>query len=380
MAKIRFHKLLSIVVLLAAGAWVATGEFSAVGSAAQENPGETPTAKPAEAIKAPRTVSALNVPQIDHRLTIRVSGLTAADKRAELATRASGTISALPFKQGDLVKTGDVILSLDANEKKIAMTAAEQLVKQRQAEFTATESLFKRGNVAKLALDGSRSALQGAQSSFEAAKAELERTQVIAPFDGIIDKINVENGAAVGQGVPVATLIALDPIIATGEISERNLSTIKIGSPAIIRLVDGREEKGTVRYISREANAATRTYRIEVAIENKDGHIPSGMTAEIDLKSDPVKVIKLPRSAVTLNTDGMLGVRAVDKDNKVVFLPVDLIDDSTDAIVLTGVAEGTKIIITGQDFVADGDVVNVVDPDAETMKKLAEAVAKEMQQ
>ena len=380
MAKFRFHKLLSIVVLIAAGAWVATGEFSSVGSAAQESPEAQPTVKPADTAKAPRTVSALLVPQVDHRLTIRISGLTAADKRAELATRAAGTISELSFKQGDPVKAGDVILAFDANEKKIAVEAVAQLLKQREAEFQATERLFKRGNVAKLALDGSRSQLQSAQSQYEASKAELERTQVIAPFAGIIDKISVEKGAAVGQGAVVATLIALDPIIATGEISERNLSSIKIGSPAIVRLVDGREEQGTVRYISREANAATRTYRIEVAIENKDGHIPSGMTAEIDLKSDPVKVIKLPRSAVTLSEEGALGVRAVDKDNKVVFLPVDLIDDSTDAIVLTGVAEGTKIIVTGQDFVADGEVVNVVDPDAETMKKLAEAVAKEMQQ
>jgi multidrug efflux system membrane fusion protein len=107
--------------------------------------------------------------------------------------------------------------------------------------------------------------------------------------------------------------------------------------------------------------------------------MPAGMTAEINLKSDPVKAIKLPRSAVTLNQDGALGVRAVDKDNKVVFLPVDLIDDATDAIVLTGVPEGTKIIISGQDFVVDGEVVNVVEPDAATLKKLAAQFASELQ-
>ena len=134
-----------------------------------------------------------------------------------------------------------------------------------------------------------------------------------------------------------------------------------------------------MRYISREASAATRTYRIEIAVANTDRHIPAGMTAEINLKSDPVKAIKLPRSAVTLNQDGALGVRAVDKDSKVVFLPVDLIDDATDAIVLTGVAEGTKIIISGQDFVVDGEVVTVVEPDAETLKKLASQFASELQ-
>ena len=378
MARFRFHKLASIIVLVGAAAWVLTGEFSSVGSAAQETPDKAAPTKPAETVKPPRTVSALAVPLIDHRLTIRISGQTAADKRAELATRAAGTISSLPFKQGDVVKAGDIILDMDSKEKKIAVDAAAQLVKQKKAQADATEALAKRGNVAKLQLDAARADLQGAQSQFEAAKAELERTQVIAPFDGIIDKINVENGASAAQGTVVATVLSLNPIVAVGEISERNLSMIKVGSPASVRLVNGSTADGAVRYISREANAATRTYRIEVAVANGDGAIPAGMTAEIDLKSDPVKAIKLPRSAVTLNAEGTLGVRAVDKDSKAVFLPIDLIDDATDAIVLTGVPEGTRIIVSGLDFVADGDQLNVVEPDAETLKKLAAQFADEM--
>ena len=378
MARFRFHKFASILVLACAAAWVLTGEFSAVGSQAQESADKKAQAKPAETVKPPRTVSALAVPQIDHRLTIRISGQTAADKRAELATRSSGTISQLPFKQGDTVKSGDVILSMDSAEKKIAVDAAAQLVKQKQSQAEATEALAKRGNVAKLQLDAVRADLQGAQSGYEAAKAELERTQVIAPFDGIIDRIGVENGASVGQGAVVATLLSLDPIIAVGEISERSLSTVKVGSPANVRLVNGMTAEGTVRYISREANAATRTYRIEVAVANADFHIPAGMTAEINLLSDVMKVIKLPRSAVTLNQDGVLGVRAVDKDSKAAFLPVELIDDATSAIVLTGVPEGTKIIISGQDFVADGEPLTVVEPDAETIKKLAAQFADEL--
>lgn len=370
MAQIRFHKLASLFVLLAAGAWIVTGEFSSVGSAASEGETKAQTIKADAIVKPLRTISAVAVPSTQHSLTIRISGQTAADKRAELASRSSGTISLLAFKQGDMVKAGAVILDMDSKEKKIAATAASEVVQQKTAKFTATEALAKRGNVAKLQLDEARADLQGAQSQWEAAKAELERTQVIAPFDGVVDRITVENGSSVQQGAPVATLLSLDPIIATGEVSERNLSTIKVGSPATIRLVNGTVAQGTVRYISREASAATRTFRIEVAVQNSDGGIPSGMTAEINLKSDPVAAIKLPRSAVTLNSDGVLGVRAVDKNNKVIFLKVELIDDATDAIVLTGVPDGTKVIVSGQDFVTDGEAVVVVEPDAVLMKKL----------
>lgn len=370
MAKIRFHKLASLFVFLAAGAWIVTGEFSSVGSAALEEKVKSGPTKPEISVKPPRTISAVSVPSVQHRLTIRVSGQTAADKRAELASRSSGTISLLAYSQGDAVKAGAVILDMDSKEKKIAADAASQVVKQKQAKFAATEALAKRGNVAKLQLDDARADLQGAQSRWEAAKAELERTQVIAPFDGVVDKIAVENGSSVQQGAPVATLLSLDPIIATGEVSERDLGSVKVGSPATIRLVNGIIAEGSVRYISREANAATRTFRIEVAVKNTDGQIPSGMTAEINLKSDPVAAIKLPRSAVTLNSDGALGVRAVDKNSEVVFLKVELIDDATNAIVLTGVPDGTKVIVSGQDFVTDGERVTVVEPDAALMKKL----------
>ncbi len=92
--------------------------------------------------------------------------------------------------------------------------------------------------------------------------------------------------------------------------------------------------KGTLRYISRDASSATRTFRIEVAIPNEDKALPAGMTAEITLLAEPTDAVMLPRSVVTLSSDGDLGIRAVDKDNKVVFFPIDLVDDTPNGLVL----------------------------------------------
>ena len=250
------------------------------------------------------------------------------------------------------------------------ISTAEQTLKQRQAEMTAAESLAKRGNIAKLQLDGTRTALASAQSQLDAAKAELDRLQVIAPFDGVLDKVDAQNGSSVQQGAPVATLLALDPIIAVGEISERSLGSVKIGGKAQVRLVNGRNAEGTIRYISKEASAQTRTYRVEVAIPNGDSSIPAGMTAEVMLWSEPVPAVQVPRSVVTLSQNGDFGVRGIDKDNKAFFLPVSLIDDATNALVLTGVPEGTRVIVSGQDLVIDGEVVNPVPADEALLKKL----------
>jgi membrane fusion protein, multidrug efflux system len=370
MAKFKFHRLASFIVLIVAAAWVLTGEFSAVGSQAQEKAAAATNPPAAEAKRALRTVAVMAPPLADHAVSIRISGVTESDKRVAMATRAGGIITELPVKQGDRVKEGDLILSLDAEEKKSMVTTAQQTLAQRKAEAEASQSLAKRGNLPKLQLDAARSALSTAQSQLDAAKAELDRLEIIAPFDGVLDKVDVQLGSSVQQGAPVATLLALDPIIAVGEISERSLGSVKIGGKAQVRLVDGRMADGTIRYISKEANAQTRTYRVEVAIANADLSIPAGMTAEVMLWAAPVKAIQVPRSVVTLSQDGDFGVRGIDKENKAFFLPVTLIDDATNALVLTGVPDGTRVIVAGQDLVKDGETVTPVAPDAELMKKL----------
>jgi multidrug efflux system membrane fusion protein len=383
MPKIRFHKLAAIVVLIGFAAWVATGEFSSVGSASGDNKpkaaqveqpaaGDTGKPKPAEAEKpkAARTVAVVTPPRRTYARAIRVSGLTEADKRAVLATRVAGIIDQLPVKQGQHVKTGDLLLMLATEEKLSALGNARQVVDQRRAEFDAASRLSKTGNLPKLQLDNTRSSLTLAQSILEAMQAQLDRNEVRAPFDGIVDRVRVELGSAVMQGGEVATILSLDPVIARGEVSERDLGYLKIGDKANVRLVSGQVVEGTVRYISRDASSATRTFRVEVAIPNPDGTIPAGMTAEISLSAQPTDAVMLPRSVVTLSDKGDLGIRAVDKDNKVVFFPIDLVDDTPTGLVLGGIPADARIIVAGQELVTEGEAVKPVEADQATIQKL----------
>lgn len=369
MPKFRFHKFAAILVLVGFAAWVATGTFSSVGSAS-----DAAAERKAEAAEKPkeplRTVAVITPPRDTHARAIRISGLTEADKRVVLATRVGGVIAKLPLKQGEHVKAGDLIMMLDAEEKVAAVDTAKQLVAQRQAEMDAATRLARSGNLAKLQLDTARSNLASAKSQFEAAQADLARNEVKAPFDGIIDRIPVEIGSNLMQGGEVATILKLDPVVARGEISERDLRFVKLGDAADVRLVNGETVKGTLRYISRDASSATRTFRVEVAIPNADGAIPAGMTAEITLKAAPTDAVELPRSVVTLSGSGDLGIRAVDKDNKVVFFPIDLVDDTPKGLVLAGIPADARVIVAGQELVTDGAEVQPVEADLATLKKL----------
>lgn len=369
MPKIKLHKVAAIAVLVATGAWVATGEFTSVGSAADEA-----AQRPAERAGQPdaplRTVGVVNPPRILHSRAIRLSGSTDADKRAVLATRAAGIVEELPVGQGDAVRRGDLIAKLQDEGKEAAVETARTLLAQREAEAAAARRLAERGSIPKLQLDGAQSALAAARAQFDAAVADVERNVVRAPFDGTIDKVDAELGGALAAGAPVATILSLDPILARGEVSERDLGHVKPGDKARVRLVSGEEAEGTIRYISRDATPATRTFRVEVAVPNADGRIPSGMTAEVTLLAEPVEATVLPRSVVTLSNDGDLGIRAVDGADKVVFYPIDLVDDMQGGLVLGGIPADVRIIVAGQELISDGDTVNPVAADAGTVERL----------
>lgn len=359
MAKFRAHKLVAAAVLLATAAWVATGEFTSVGSAADEAAARAAQAQ--EPVAPPRSVAVTGAVHVGHARAIRVSGRTEADKRATLATRAGGVVEELPVRLGSRVSAGEIILKLEAEGKEAAVETARQLLVQREAEADAARRLVERESMPRLQLDNALSALASARSQLEAAVAELDRNIVRAPFDGLIDRIDVELGSAVASGAPVAVLLDLDPVLVIGEVSERDLAHIRPGGRADMRLVDGVEATGEIRHVSRDASAATRTFRVEAAFDNADGAIPAGMTAEITFRAEPADAVVLPRSVVTLSDEGELGVRAADHANRVVFHPVELLDDTQQGLVLAGIPAGARVIVSGQDLVSDGDVVDPVE-------------------
>jgi multidrug efflux system membrane fusion protein len=120
------------------------------------------------------------------------------------------------------------------------------------------------------------------------------------------------------------------------------------------RLVDGREVAGEVTFVSRRADPVTRTFRVELEVDNADLSIRDGQTAEIAISSEGAPAHLLPQSALTLNDDGQLGVRTVDGNSQALFMPVKLLRDTREGVWLTGLPETVDVILLGQEYVTDG--------------------------
>jgi multidrug efflux system membrane fusion protein len=371
-SRLPLHRLLALVVFVAAVLWVLTGHFAAVGSETPE-PGATEAEAVVETPK--RTVAVVRAEVTDYARLIRISGVTEADKLAILAARSNGVVQELTAEAGDTVERGAVVMLLEGEDVRAAVKTAQDQLAQAAEQLAVGETLSAKGSLPETQLTARRAAKSAAEGALSQAQAAADRLSLVAPFAGTVDAVNVEEGEWVQQGTPIATLIALDPIIVKAEVAERDVAHVAVGAKALVRLVSGIELEGTVKHLARKASDKTRTFALEVDLPNPDGAIPSGMTAELRLIAATQPALTVPRSVLTLNESGQVGLRVVIEGDIAAFLPVDLIDDTEAGFVVTGVPQGARVIVAGQDLVRDGDAVAV----KELTRAEAEAAQKALQ-
>ncbi len=203
-----------------------------------------------------------------HSRRLTISGRTEADKRVTVFARTGGVLTELRIKRGMLVKKGDIlaILSDEAREAQVMQAQAMQL--QRRTELDAKRQLFLNGTLPRLQLGDLEAQLKAADANVAAAEAERDRGVVRAPWSGMVHEVPVEVGQAAFSfaGREIATLVALDPMLAVVEVAERKLAGIHAGDSAEVRLVTGEKVRGNVRFVAKTASQTTRTYRVEIEI------------------------------------------------------------------------------------------------------------------
>jgi multidrug efflux system membrane fusion protein len=304
-------------------------------------------------------VSVATAQVMPHSPTLTLSGRTEADHKVAITARTGGVLTQLRITRGQRVKQGEVIAVLADEAREAQVQQAQALFDQRKAELEARRSLIEKGTLPKLDLVNLEAQYKAAEAALASAKAERDRGVVRAPWDGVITEMPAEVGGAAFSftGTQIATLVALDPMLAVVEVSERKLAGIKVGEQAEVRLITGQTVPGRVRYVAKSASSTTRTYRVEVEMANADGKIPDGITSEVVLSLAPVPAAQVARSALTISSTGDVGLRVVEGGDKVAFVPVHVIDDGQETMWVSGLSDGARVIVRGQDFVREGQVV-----------------------
>jgi multidrug efflux system membrane fusion protein len=349
-------RITAVGLVAAAAVWILSGHFLPHESA------ESRAALQArEAAPKPFRVAVVDTDLRPHTRKLVLSGRTEADRKVTTFARTTGVLKELKVRRGSHVKQGDVIavLSDDAREAQVAQARA--LLEQRKTELEAKRRLIQMNAYPRLELSNLEAQFKAAEAGLAAAEAERDRGMIRAPFDGVITEVSeVGTSAFAFTGKEIAMLVGLDPMLAVVEVSERKVSHVKVGDMAEVRLLSGETRKGRIRYVSKSAAQATRTYRVEVQMPNADHAIPDGITAEVSIPLAPTPATRVPRSALVFSAAGDLGVRTVNKDGKVGFVPTTIIEDEQTHMWLAGVPDGARVIVQGQSFVREGMQVDAV--------------------
>ena len=185
---------------------------------------------------------------------------------------------------------------------------------------------------------------------------ELNRTEVKAPFSGYIENI-VKPGNFLERGQVCATIIQLNPISFVAGVPEYDINKVRVNQNVFVELVTGQKIEGKLTFVSKSASSDTRTFSVESQIDNPEGFIKDGLTAEISIEIDSVKAHKISPSILLLNDEGKLGIRIVNEGNLANFVEIIILEDSEEGLWVTGISDNVEIIIQGQGFVEDGQEV-----------------------
>ncbi len=336
--------------------------------------------------------------KIDSAVVLR--GQTQAARQVEVRAETSGQVISDPLRRGTIVTKGQKLCQLDPGIRESSLSdavarlaEAEARVPETQARLQEAESHLDEARInynaaKKLAEDGyasetrvaateaavssaeagvasaragfktTRSGIQSAQAAVAAAEKEIDRLTLTAPFDGVLEADTAELGSLLQPGALCGVVIQLDPIKVVGFVAETEMSRVKLGASANARLLAGQNVNGKVTFVSRSADTMTRTFRVDIDVENKDLLISDGQTADILIAAEGKVAHLIPQSALTLNDSGDLGLRLVDSKSLAQFFPVTILRDTEKGVWLTGLPETANIIVVGQEYVVDGVFVD----------------------
>ena len=258
------------------------------------------------------SVTIVNSKATNKSKILKSSGFTEADKFVQVRAEVSGRLIARPAQQGDYIQEGDLICQL----------------------YIAGREAYPK---------------------------------IVAPFSGYLETLRVEEGDFLNTGSVCAALIDPDPMLVVADIAEKDIAQVQLGSKASAKLISGRYISGEVTFIASSADKNTRTFRVEISVDNKDRTIRDGVSAEIYIKGKEEPAHKISPAILSLNDQGKLGVRTVTFDNRVEFKEINILEDTNSGMWVSGLGEDARIITLGQEYVFQGQTVNVKEtfsPDA----------------
>ena len=282
--------------------------------------------------------------------SLSLVGTIAANEMVELKSETDGTIEDIPFKEGQNVKQGDLLVQLDESKFAAAVAEGEANFKLSQANYERSKQLFRDKLISQQEYEQFAAQFQANQASLDLRKRQLRDTRILAPFKGVASARQVSPGQVISKNTTLTWLVDLDPVKVEVNVPERYLSQVAIGQNIEFTVAAFANEhfRGEVYFISPQLDPATRTVLIKARIPNPHHKLKGGMFASLALTLQlRDSAIVVPEPALVSNGDTVT-VFVVDDKGMAQIRPVKVgLRLAGKAEVLSGVQPGDKVVVEG---------------------------------
>lgn len=319
-----------------------------------------------------------------------LSGKLEAQQSANVVSKTTGRVGSVKVDIGSMVKTGDVLVTLDASELAASVSQAEAAVgvarnnyntaqidyETARLNYERNKSLYEQGAISlslfqnnyeqpfkkaeQYAKYGSEATLQQALAALELARANYANSIITSPINGVVTAKNINPGELATTSVTLVTIVNLDRVFLQTAVDETYINKLKEGSTIPVKVAAIHDEvfSGVVSNISQAASTSNKGFTVKILIDNISHLLKPGMFAESSLGSINHLELTIPKSAV-VNEGGHNYVWIVE-NGKV--LKREVIKGSSDALkagINEGLKEGQEVVTSGLDQLKDGISVNI---------------------
>jgi membrane fusion protein, multidrug efflux system len=277
-------------------------------------------------------------------------GTIEAIEEVTVVSEINATVVDIPFTEGSQIAKGEIIAQLDDSQLAAEVARTEALYSQSLATYNRVKKVVEQNAGTQQDLDDAIASLKVAEANLKLAQARLDKTKIVAPFNGMIGSRRVSVGSFVRTGDAITELANLNEIRINFSAPERYLSELKRGSEVIVYspVYPGHEVEGRIIAIEPIIDSDTRTARIVARVQNPGQKFRPGMSANVSVVlTERPEALTIPTEAVFANGNQSL-VYIVNADSTVAPAPVTLGTQLTNMVeVVGGLQEGMSIVTAG---------------------------------
>src|SRR4051794_29197420 len=351
----------ALCVLAAAGAGFWFGAQRAHGGPAESSVAAA-QAQGASSGGAPMAVEATKVARQALPQTITAVGSLRSDESVTVRPEVAGRISAILFKEGQHVAKGMTLIRLDPAINAAEVQQARANLKLAKSKYDRAVELSQRNFISGQAKDEAENNLRVAEAAVALVEARLAKTEIQAPFSGMIGLRVVSVGDYVKEGADVVNLESIDPLKVDFRVPEVYLQQVQVGQTLTITLdaLPGKTYDGKVLAVNPLVDAAGRSVVIRAVVRNQDTSLRPGMFARVKLITrDEKQALVIPEQAIVPQGDEQYVYRILD--GKVMRVKVEIGQRRDSKVEILKGLEPTDVVVTaGQLKLRDGMAVTIL--------------------